>query len=349
MKMNFMKNKSSWLKSYSVFFVVFVFVMMFAQLFTPNMTLSSISENYLSRKGLIKLFNNLKYRIGDRVFQLSLVGKDGWLYYTGEFSMQDYQKNSPLNMSGLKRLTKILEQIKDQTEEYGGVFLLVIPPNKSTVYPQYMPDEITVIGQSSNLDRLVEYLNTNSDIQLLDLRPIFSVLSENTELYYKTDTHWNCLGAFYASNEILSMVSNSYPQIQPYSPGDFDFFPSKLLTMDISSMMGLDLQEDYIDPIPKFDIHISKLPLENINYKIPSLQITVNDIKDLPNLLIFKDSFYGCMGIYIEPNFSRTVSMNFVEAELIDYLDIIAAEKPDVVIVEFVERSIEIFYRHLSK
>lgn len=343
-----MKNRSAWPKVYSVFFVAVVLSMMIAQLFVPGMTLESISVDYLWRKDLIKLFNGFKYQIGDRVFPQSVVGKDGWLYYTAELSMQDYQKVSPLNMGNTKRLTKILEKIKHQTEQYGGVFFVVIPPDKSTVYPQYMPDEIPVIGQISSLDRLMDYLDENSDVQVLDLRPIFSTLGKNTQLYYKTDTHWNCQGAFYASNEILSIISDSYPQIQPYAPDDFEFSPSTPSVRDISSMMGIDLREDFINPIPKSDLHIPKLTMENTNDKIPSLRVSVNEQTDLPSLVVFRDSFYECMDVFVEPKFSSTMSMHFKDAELNDYLDIIAAEKPDVVIVEFVERSMDFFYRHLN-
>lgn len=337
------------LKNYSMAYIFFVLIMLLGQLFASDITLSSISETFLWKKSLIKVYGNFKYQIGDRVFTNAVIGKEGWLYFTGDKSIQSYQKTSSLTVRNIKELATLLGEIEDQTEKYGGTFLLVIPPDKNTVYPQYMPDEIPVIGQSSNLDRLVEYLGKKSHIQVLDFRPLFAVLSKSTDIYYKTDTHWNCLGAFYASNEILSLISNSYPQIHPYALDDFNFSRSEASTRDIPKMMGVDIREESINLTPRFDTYISQLPLKDADRKIPSLQITVNETKDLPTLLVFRDSFYKCAEGFIEPNFSRTMSMHFMDVEFSGYLDIIAAEKPDIVILEFVERSMDIFYRHSSR
>jgi alginate O-acetyltransferase complex protein AlgJ len=326
-----------------------VFVMLTGQLFAPGITLGSISENYLWRKNLAKIYSNVKYRIGDRVFANTVVGKNDWLFFTGDMSIRDHQKTSPLNMGNMKRLTRSLNEIKDQTEQYGGMFLLIIAPDKSTVYPQYMPDEIPVLGQTSSFDRLVEYLDRNSDIQLLDVRPVFSKASETAELYYKTDTHWNCMGAFYASNEILSKVSIPYPQVPLYTLDDYKFSARDALR-DIPVMMGWDIHEDTINALPKFKTEISSVTEEADSPNRISLKIAVNAEKDLPELLIFHDSFYEvCLDRFLEPNFSRTTSTYYRKGELVDYLDVIAAEKPDVVIVEFAERYMDYLYRHLSK
>lgn len=322
--------------------------MLAGQLFVPDMSLHSIPVTYLWRKSLVEKYGYFRHEIGDSVFPYVVVGKDGWLYFTGELSLRNYQKVDPLNMSSIKRLTKILNEIKEQTEQYGGQFLLLIPPDKSTVYPQYMPDEIPVLGQISSLDRLIEYLDKNSDIEVVDFRPVFSNISESTEIYYKTDTHWNCLGAYYASNEVLSRISVSQPQIHPRPISDFNFF-SEDSKSDMATMMSWGVREDKLNVNPAFDTGLSVILTEGEDPQIASLRITVNDDKDLPKLMVFHDSFYQCLSVFVEPNFSHITSMHFKDAELKEYLERISAEKPDIVIVEFVERYMDFFYEHLSE
>jgi hypothetical protein len=323
--------------------------MLLGQLFVPGMSLISISEKYLWRTNLIKEYNNFKYYIGDRVFKDIVVGKDGWLYYSGEMSIRDHQKIQPANMGTIKRLTQNLNKIKDETEQYGGMFLVIIAPDKSTIYPQYMPDEIPVIGEVSSFDRLVEYVDKNSDIQLLDVRPSFAEVSRDAEVYYKTDTHWNCLGAFYASNAILSEVSASYPAIHPYSLDDFSF-SSKESLLDIPTMMSWDIREDRMMLIPKFQTEISEVVKKKRISNEISLKVVVNENEGSPDLLVFHDSFYEvCMDGFLQPNFGSIMSTHYRDVRLADYLDIIAAEKPDVVIIEFAERYLTHFYRIISQ
>ena len=345
-----MKNKISWIRGYSILFSSFFLVFVAGQLFVSDITLSSISDKYLWRKDLIKKYNNFKYMIGDRVFANAVIGKDGWLYYTGDMSIQDFQKTSPMNVGNINSIMSILGRYKERVDRYGGTFLLVIPPDKSTAYPQYMPDEIPVIGQISSLDRLVERIGKNHNIQVLDLRSVLERASISSQIYYKTDSHWNCQGAYYAYAEIISTLAVSHPQLRVYSLNDFQIIPSQKSLLDIPSLMGLNLKEDAMVAIPKFDVKLSTIPVPDGRYAGTSLKTVVNTEKDLPDLMIFHDSFFkACLDKFIEPTFSRTISLHYGDIKLADDLALIDAEKPNIVIVEFVERQMEYFFRHLSK
>lgn len=322
-------------------------IFLLAQLFVSGMTVDSISERYLWRMSLIRKYNNFRYFVGDRVFYHVLVGKDDWLYFTGDMSIPDYQKTSLINKSKIKRLTLVLKQFDEQVQHYGGDLLVVIPPDKSTVYPQYMPDEVPVIGNESSLDRIVEYIKNNSNVQVLDLRSVMIEQSNTSRVYYKTDSHWNCVGAYYAYNEILSQLEPLHPSLEIHPLDDFEIVHPQHSIMDIVSVMNLDITEEVMDISPKFE---SILVTVNEPVVGKSPRVVVNKIKDLPNLLVFHDSFYDtCLNKFIEPAFSRTVTIPYNSAEIADYLAIIEAEKPDVLIVEIVERLVEDFLTHLSE
>jgi alginate O-acetyltransferase complex protein AlgJ len=341
-------NKPSWLKAYTLFFLISSFSILMGQLFVSGITVDSISEKYLWKKPLIAGFDSFKYIIGDRVFQFGVVGKDGWLFYTDEVSIQDYQRTSRMKAAGLKRLLQLMVQLQEKTNQNGGHFLLIIPPDKSSAYSQYMPSEVPVIGQDSNVDRFLAYAKKNSKLEVLDLRPALIRASQTTQVYYKTDTHWNCQGAYAAYQEILSRLAEVDVQLPAHSLEAYELVAQDSV-MDVPTLAGLNIHEDKMDAIAKFDVPISIAPLLGMENAVPSLEAVVNSEMGLPNLVIFHDSFYkACLHKFIEPSFGRVASIPYRNAHMADYLGIIETEKPNVVIVEIVERFMDYFLEHAN-
>lgn len=321
--------KYKWQKTYSILFFIVIISILFSQIMVPGMQLSSVSEKYLWRKDLIDIYRRFEYSMGDKVFPTAVFGKDEWLFFTADLSLRNYQKTAPLNVSNIKKLLRVFEEINEKVESYGGTFLVVVAPDKSTIYPQFMPDEIPVIGEVSSLDRLIERVDTTSNIKLLDLRPTLMHASEYAEVYYKSDTHWNCIGAFYAYQEIFYEVQSMYPELKLYGLDDFDFTYSNQL-LDISTLIGVDLKERSMILKPKFDTNISN--------------------ENLPDLMMIHDSFYlACLNKFMEPSFGEIFSVQYKDLEMEDILQKIEEQKPKIVIVEFVERFMEFFFRHLSE
>lgn len=334
--------KPDWRRAYSIVFLAIVFSMLVLQLFVPEITPDTISEKYLWRKSLISAYSKVKFGMGDQVFWNAIVGKEGWFFLTGELSLQNYQKNDPLKVSSIKKLAAFLNQINEAVARYGGTFIVVVPPDKSTVYPQYMPDEIPVIGTVTSLDRLIERVNKFSDIRLLDLRPSLLGASTETQLYYKTDTHWNCLGAFYAYEEIILEIAKEYPDIPVHTLNDFEISISQKTYLDLARIMNINVKEELMSAVPDLDGTISVDYDHMAEYSNKSLRVVVNSNKELPTLMVFHDSFYSaCLNVYLEPSFGQTISIPYNDVEMAEMLQMIEREQPDVVILEFVERLME--------
>lgn len=309
---------------YSTLVLLVFFVILLAQLFVPDMKIDTISENYLWRHTLIQNFRRFEIWIGDRVFTNALVGKEGWVFLTTDMTLRNYQK-VPMSNGDIKDLIYILERIDQEVRSYGGSFLVVVPPDKSTIYPQYMPNEIPLLGTETSMDRLVRQVETNSHIQLLDLRPALMRAAETSQVYYKTDTHWNCIGAYNAYNEIVTYFSDEYPFLQPHALSDFDIVYSEENRLDISVMMEVDVPENMMSVTSKF--------LPN-----PSSELDV---------MIFHDSFYeACLNEFMEPTFSQISLATYKDIELAQALEMIKSEKPDLVILEFVERFMDFVLTH---
>ncbi|SRR6266542_3181403 len=341
------KNLEAWNKTYSRVFAIVFFAILLLQLLGSNLNLKAISDHFLWRMELVKEFSDFRFWVGDRIFNNGMVGKDGWLFYSGDFSVNDYQKTAPVAVNRLKELAKILNLLDERTSQYGGTLLVVIPPDKNTIYPQYMPDQLPVIGQTSRLDQLMEYLRKNTKIDVLDLRPVLADVSRSSQIYYKADAHWNCLGAYYASHEIISEISKLHPEIQTHSLADFQIGSTLDTSLDISTAMGLGLREETVTLTPKFTTGSITHALYKENELI---QVAVNSQAGLPNAIILHDSFYNeCLDQFLEPQFDKTISTHYATALLSDYLKLIDTEKPNIVIIEFAERHIEYFFKLITR
>lgn len=343
-----MNLQANWKKIYSFVFVLVTFIMLAGQLLVPGITVSTISKEFLWRESLVENYRKLKYTLGDKVYPNAVIGKGGWIFHTENLSLRNYQKYDPLGVSNIKTVVRALGAIDEKVKAYGGTFLVVVPPDKSTVYPQYMPDEIPVIGDVTSLDRLVDRVNNFTDIQLVDLRPVLINASEESLVYYKTDTHWNCIGAYYAYEEILSRLAGLSPELTVHSITDFTITDSPGGQLDLAKMIEVDTIENFMSATPKFSVEISQSPNPFPEYE--TLQMFVNDNTELPGLIIFHDSFYPvCLDAYLKPAFGQTISMPYSDIELSDMLKLIEVEQPKVVILEFAERLLEELLWHLSE
>ncbi|MDR1016408.1 MAG: hypothetical protein LBL67_02905 [Coriobacteriales bacterium] len=115
-------------------------------------------------------------------------GKDGWLYYAGTLS--DYVQTDPLSNADLKKIAENLKAFQDQCDAQGAAFAFMLAPDKASLYPEHMPYYYLRGTGASNASRLKPFLDA-AGVTYVDL----SALQLS---YFKTDTHWNNVGALMA-------------------------------------------------------------------------------------------------------------------------------------------------------
>ena len=320
-----MKNTSSidsFHRAYSFAFSVVLLILLISFAPSTELSLSTLSSNYRWRSNLINLYTTIRVNIGDKVFNGAVVGKDGWVFYTGGASIQDFQNTRPLRKNRLISVQRKLDELNTSLQEQGIKLLLVLPPNKSTVYRQYMPDEIPVLGAQSYLDQFVQQMKTSSQTLVLDLRQTLMDNSGTRELYYKTDSHWNELGAYYGYVAIMNSLASDFPMLSPDPETDFEHVYVES-ARDLTLAMGLQNHtEKYLSLMPKKETR-------------------GNTRKPLPKLLVFGDSYYLYLAKYMEPHFSAIKTIYYVPNKEVWSLKWIESEKPDIVIIEVVERYLE--------
>lgn len=267
-------------------------------------------------------------------------GKQGWQFLKEETlgrpsalqSIGQYQY-APLE---LLRWELLLRQRANWCASKGMDYVWIIAPNKSTVYPELLPNRYQVVGPTST-DRLIERI---SDLNVIDLRGCLLAEKERTDapLYLRTDTHWNALGAYAGYRCMMEQLPEPY-RASPLPISAFAKKDTLRAGGDIARMLlRQDREPDYVpilrlkQPTAVFQEALSEPwpPYPRpYHYTIPDTT--------RPAAVFDHDSFIQRMWGYLPEHFSKGTYMwgwqGFARP-------VVEKHQPDLVVDEFVERSL---------
>ncbi len=279
-----------------------------------------------------------------------IIGQDNWLFMGNQAMVDYYRAKNLFAPEKLAHGQRLIESDRDALVKQGIHYLVVIVPNKNTIYPEFMPDEITQLNGERRADQLFAYLNNNSDVDILYLKDALLQAKTQGFLYYKTDSHWNGQGAFVGYQEIMKPLTVWFPQLQPISASNLKIVKEGVNVFPLTKMLGLGNidQEHFIymkSDKPKLARKVAStasIPEDLLLNQRPLVMEVDNDT--LPSAVVFHDSFISSfLKSTLAEHFQRTAF--FHTAYYTDYDDIrsiLEREQPDVVIYQFVERKLQL-------
>lgn len=258
------------------------------------------SDRFLGREFIISTTNDIKRRISGKPRTSNIWGEDGWRFFNspgvgaGCFDGYEFfQNKSQFTNEELKRIAEYLSEINDYCKKNNKRFYYVIHPVKSHVYGEFFnPDIIKIRPDSeSRTMQLVNYLKQNSDVKVIYTLDTLLDAKKQDIVYYKTDTHWTKLGAYYGYLELAKELKKEFDFeiLEPVAYEDSEMeFSGDLLLMGEKNAQTF----KYKSPIFKYDdtLEISKAPNDiyalanNINNQ------SFNRNKKL-KMVIYRDSF----------------------------------------------------------
>jgi hypothetical protein len=264
-----------------------------------------------------------------------IIGKDGFLFFPS--SLHDgflAERNlDPFSPAELDQWRQLLEKRNKYFTERGIPFIVVVPPDKQSIYTELMPEEFSRVGPKTRLDQLIDRLReTHSPVRLIDLRPILLEAKKYRRIYFKTDTHWNDYGAFAAYPVILDAIQSVLPGRKLIPQPMSDFIPrTTRKSGDLARYMDLyyEYNEDWLElerrvPFPRVSSPDNPY----------AMVVTHGPDPKAPTLFMYHDSFTNYLGQFLGPNFS-TATWQWTNTL---YGQEALNAKPDVVVDEFLER-----------
>ncbi|MFL1676659.1 alginate O-acetyltransferase AlgX-related protein [Paenibacillus dendritiformis] len=183
--------------------------------------------------------------------------------------MNDYRGTNHFSDIELEKIKNNLNERKRWLEENDIKFYITVAPNKHTIYSEYLPSNIDEYNEKSRLDQLIAYLSKNSEVEIIDLRPVLMENKEQYTLYKKNDTHWNSLGAFLAYSEIANSIKKDSVNIEPMT---LDHYSIQKITCggDLANMLSMNdiILDEHLILSPNFESGVRDVEVEKTGIPI---------------------------------------------------------------------------------
>ena len=211
-----------------------------------------------------------------------VVGRGDWLFFSP--TVPDYTGEGRLTQAELDAIASNLRAFSEAYERRGARVYLAIIPNKSTLYPDFMPGRYPRRTDEGNIP-LVRAACAALPLTWIDLSaPLGEAAAGERLIYYKTDTHWNALGAAIAARTILQAMETD---ARDYGvEGDVSFSDG-----DLARLMGL--SGAIVESVPSV---VPDAPLPDANYAGRAFTLSGNG---KGRLTVFRDSFGTAIGPWL--------------------------------------------------
>lgn len=244
-----------------------------------------------------------------------LLGKEDWLFYkTTEDGdpISDYQGINHYDEATMQAVVDKLTNERNQFVNYGIDFYILSIPNKSSVCPEYMPDTIERKDTTSKTDLLMKYLEENTDLNVVDAKLTRVKAKKKKPAYYKSDTHFNQIGAFVTVQALKDKIDRKTNKLRDAKFGKI----TNHYSGDLARLC--DMQDTFND---------------DVQYQLDSATVNIKN-KSNKKILIIGDSYSDEMLNILSQYFAETRTVNIwsFETSMLDEY------KPDIVVWEHAER-----------
>lgn len=289
-----------------------------------------------------------------------IIGKEDWLYLGDEYR----QTLTVTRYGATEHYTDMVKKIGTATKAWDqwlkskGVqqFHIMIAANKSTIYPEFLPDWMQSATHSVT-DMLLA--NVSQELYIDTRSALKNAKSRFSEpLYYKTDTHWNSLGASVAfrafttelahTNTSLHWLSGQQipiSKVEKRSGGDLltflrmnDILQDTEITVDIVSGTAIETE--------LYDFETGHLMTSGGNPQIsvppdkPPILVKSKHALNNKKVLWLHDSFGIALAPFMAATFSETLQLHYIKTSAAQLAKLVETYQPEYVFITVTERDI---------
>lgn len=323
-----------------------------------------VNDHFGLRDEFIKVYRFFQYNIfkkslNDRVTK----GRHGWFFSSRAIEVDCF--TTSLTKENIERLNVIdkLESVQQFLNKKGIMLVIVIIPSKPYVYPEYLPRWIK--GEQcrrTTIDNFEYLIENHTTIPILDLYDdlIKAKDAEKNILYYKGDTHWNSVGAYYGLKSISKFLIQNGISVNNI---DFKNFHKEknLYSGDLSRLYGVDIWEEANEYSLNINVSRNRILLNPSTRNSLGLDPKVNNWKALSasfsNIvdnsigvpIIAADSYILSSKFMIDALFNRYYSMHFTElSESLPYI-VSNHNNINVVVLSFLDSWFNVFIKEIDQ
>lgn len=264
----------------------------------------------------------------------TIEGREKWLFFAKENSLEDYLGSNILSDEQMESYLTGMEELQAVCELQGKKVFFIIPPNKEQVYSEFMPS-YTIEDPYKKAQRLVDYIQENSDIDIIYPIKELKAAKDQWQLYLKTDTHWNSAGAFIGVQALYTLMGLSTTELESLTILEEPVYNGDLLGM--GNLNWEDYAGDKTYTVYyRLDVEVTEELGNGIGAGADIYSTTASSGNPC-NFVMLGDSFRINMGPYLSKDFDRCTLVNIFHMGEPDAKD--AIKNADMIVVELVERN----------
>lgn len=268
-------------------------------------------------------------------------GKNDWLFLGNAYDNNVAKLKLSNFPSGneIDAVKNSFSKISETGARYGVETALIVGPNKSSVYPENLPEVLTPSGLRYS-DFFLESLRKIPSLKVYDpTADLIGAKKASELLYWRTDTHWNNKGAFIAFRGFADLYNIPLLGVRFVQGGTHG-----------GDLIGISGLKDFpLGAFDNWDVVWSDEPVWN-EKKVRDEQktafghatVVINE-KPLANKYVWVagDSFAGVLKQYFNATFSEVRYIGHWGDKLDSLAEDLekAERKPDLVVIIRVERS----------
>ncbi len=219
----------------------------FRQGSTTGALSTQLDKNLPLRGELIAWANAGRYLLTHGAGDQVRVGRDGWLFSVEE--LQFYDNALVHQKDRLALLANTSKRLKNE----GVTLVVALVPDKARIYAQQLSGGRYPDWNASRYPFALDTLRLEG-VEVVDLLPALTPSPADASLYYRTDTHWNQLGAQRAAATVAQKIKSLGVTMPLVS---FVTNPSGQVVQkpgDLLRMMNLNDMPNWTRPRPDFEI-----------------------------------------------------------------------------------------------
>jgi hypothetical protein len=256
--------------------------------------------------------------------------------YTGKRTITDEQ---------LQRIATEFQKRQTYFTKQGIKMYIELIPSKFKVYSDKLPTLLQK-GDHNMGDRFIEYFQENTTIPVIDGAPVLISKKETEPMFYKYDTHFNSLAAFYVHQKLVERIHQDFPNLPLMDTSNF--------VIEKVEETGGNMKKAAIDQ-NDVDVAFDILPRNQTFSKVDGYGHKLDGFRygnyeyckryksahnDRPKALVIRDSFANLSLSFFPEIFSEVVFI-WDDWHYKFNREIVDIEKPDIIIYSFYEGYID--------
>ncbi|MNZ23069.1 hypothetical protein D3C78_401720 [compost metagenome] len=284
-----------------------------------------------------------------------IIGKNNWMFlgdwYAG--SVSSHRGLLTPSKSQIEEISKQRQHWKKFAKSRNSDFYVTVSPNKEDVYDEFLPDWARA-GDKKNFPAIMREEHDDALIYLYD--QILQAKSKySVPIYYRTDSHWNELGAWEGYKYMASRIKLDHPDLVFLTDKDIsidesgrkpggdlaNFLFMKNLTTDGEPHVSI--ANDPVIGVLDIDKNATKYhgPNKRLDASLTPLIVSSSSALNDKRVLWLHDSYGQALSPYMSATFKETYRQHWgpIMQDRAKFEALIDSYKPDLIIVTSVLRS----------